>query len=205
MKICGLTSVADAELAVGLGATHVGCVLVADSPRGIDVERAGSIAAAVGERAVRVLVFRAPDLAAVRAAAARTGVDWVQVHAVDPGFYSALERAGLRTLRVHAVAAGSRDLPPLSPAPSPAAPALLDVGQGGSGQRFDWAQLGERAPDATFIAGGIDPDNVTELLQHRPWGIDLSSGVEHEPGVKDPVRLRRLFAAIEAQDQEVRP
>jgi phosphoribosylanthranilate isomerase len=73
---------------------------------------------------------------------------------------------------------------------------VLDVAAGGSGRRFDWALLGGRAPYATFIAGGITPDNVGALLRHAPWGIDVSSGVESAPGVKDGGRLKALFASL---------
>ena len=64
------------------------------------------------------------------------------------------------------------------------------------GQAFDWSILGGRAPHATFIAGGVTPENVSALLRQQPWGVDLSSGVESVPGVKDPIKLGRLFAAL---------
>jgi phosphoribosylanthranilate isomerase len=75
-------------------------------------------------------------------------------------------------------------------------PALLDVGGGGSGRSFDWDLLGTEAPPFTFVAGGIRPENVEALLEHRPYGIDLASGVESEPGVKDEEKLRELFDRI---------
>lgn len=87
-------------------------------------------------------------------------------------------------------------MPSLEPRPTRARPALLDVGGGGTGRGFDWTLLGARAPDATFVAGGIRPDNVRVLLKYRPYGIDLSSGVESSPGVKDPHKLRALFEEV---------
>jgi phosphoribosylanthranilate isomerase len=92
--------------------------------------------------------------------------------------------------------ASDRRLPELSPAPTDASPAVLDVGDGGSGTPFDWSLLAPRAPSATFIAGGVTPHNVSALLRYRPWGIDLSSGVERVPGEKDHGSLRLLFAAV---------
>ncbi|MEO6593473.1 MAG: hypothetical protein ABIP94_01825, partial [Planctomycetota bacterium] len=113
---------------------------------------------------------------------------------------AALAAARIVTHRVFKIAVDARALPvPVAePPPTADAPVIFDVGDGGSGCRFPWALLGERAPTATFIAGGITPDNVPALLWHRPWGIDLSSGVESTPGIKDAVRMCRLFAAIKA-------
>ncbi len=93
----------------------------------------------------------------------------------------------------------SSSLPRFEPPPTEAQPALLDVGGGGSGRCFDWTLLGERAPPATFIAGGIRPDNVRALLKYRPYGIDLASGVESAagvPGEKDEAKLRALFEEV---------
>ena len=70
---------------------------------------------------------------------------------------------------------------------------MFDVGGGGSGRAFDWRILGERAPERAFIAGGLRPENIGRLLPFRPWGVDVSSGIESAPGVKDPERLRRFF------------
>jgi phosphoribosylanthranilate isomerase len=79
-------------------------------------------------------------------------------------------------------------------------PVLLDIGAGGSGTPFDWRLLGRVAPPRLWIAGGITPENVDELLEHDPFGIDVSSGVEVAPGIKDARRLRKLFAAIDASN-----
>jgi phosphoribosylanthranilate isomerase len=73
---------------------------------------------------------------------------------------------------------------------------LLDVGDGGSGRSFRWEILGDEAPRGVFIAGGIRPDNVAALLSHHPYGIDLSSGIESSPGVKDPKSMTAFFEAV---------
>jgi phosphoribosylanthranilate isomerase len=88
-------------------------------------------------------------------------------------------------------------LPAFACHPEPHRPAVLDAGAGGRGRRFRWELLGPRAPDATFIAGGIGPHNVLELLRYRPYGLDLSSGVESAPGIKDPERLSLFFERLE--------
>jgi phosphoribosylanthranilate isomerase len=107
-----------------------------------------------------------------------------------------LESEGLRVLRVYGVDEDSRTLPARSIEPNEARPALLDVSGGGTGRRFDWRLLGSQAPPFTFVAGGIRAENIEELLLQRPYGVDLSSGVERAPGVKDEEKLRRFFERI---------
>jgi phosphoribosylanthranilate isomerase len=122
----------------------------------------------------------------------------VQLYRPSDADVRRLEDAGLAVLRVVDVSEQATELPPFPSRPSTKRPALLDVGGGGSGRRFDWKLLGPQAPECTFVAGGVRPDNVADLLEHRPYGIDLSSGVEREPGVKDERKLRELFDRIEA-------
>jgi phosphoribosylanthranilate isomerase len=196
IKICGVRRVADALLAVELGATHIGCVLAPDSPRCATVNEARELVAAVGSVAQVVLVFRNPTPEVVVEAGKATGIGHVQVHGVGEDFYRQLEARGLVPLRVYSMQKGVAKLPQLALAPTEGCPAFLDVGSGGSGRRFDWTVLNGQAPHATFIAGGVTPENASELLEQNPWGVDLSSGVESAPGVKDPDKLERLFAVL---------
>lgn len=209
IKICGLTRAEDLELAVVLGASHVGFVVAADSPRRVDPRHLVALArkcqTRVGDSAVAVLVSRGAALAEVIALARAAHIAHIQLHGAADAERSALAQAGLVPWRVHAVPTDATALPRLVPAPTASAPALLDVGRGGSGSAFDWSLLAPRAPDCTFIAGGINADNVSALLAHHPWGIDVSSGVEARPGVKDPARLRALFAAVAAGAKETAP
>ena len=199
VKICGLKRVEDAELAVTLGADFVGAVRTKSSPRCVSLGEARTLFAEVGDRAARVLVFRDVAIDDVIADAISAGADWVQLYRSSDEDARRLESAGLRVLRVVDVSEQATELPALSSRPLMRSPALLDVGGGGSGRRFDWNLLGDRAPEWTFVAGGIRPENVADLLAHRPYGIDLSSGVEREPGVKDERKLRELFERIEAR------
>lgn len=194
IKICGLTRPCDVDLAVALGATHLGFVLAHDSPRALTAGAAGALAVGAGP-AQPVLVFRRSSVADVLACVAQSGVRCVQLPAADERTCAAVAAGGVRVHRAHAVLGES--LPELQPPPNEQAPALLDVGDGGTGIRFDWRLLGDAAPPHTFVAGGITPENLPSLLGYRPWGIDLSSGVEAAPGIKDHARLRSLFAALE--------
>jgi phosphoribosylanthranilate isomerase len=197
VKICGLKRVRDAELAVSLGASFVGAVRTGGSPRRVSVDEARALFTEVGSRAERVLVFRDCALDEVLSDARASGSDWVQLYEASDANVRRIEQEGFRVLRVYTVTEAAGALPGFESEPSRERPALFDVGGGGSGRRFDWSLLGTEAPPFTFVAGGIRPENVEELLEHRPYGIDLSSGVEREPGVKDERKLRDLFRRIE--------
>lgn len=195
VKICGLRRVQDAELAVALGATHVGAVRTPESPRRASLDEARAIFDRVASKATRVLVFRDVPIEGVVRDASSSGADWVQLYGGSDADFERLESEGFRVLRVYRVEEDSRALPALLDS-SDARPALLDVAGGGTGRRFDWRLLGSEAPPFTFVAGGIRAENVEELLLHRPHGVDLSSGIERAPGVKDEEKLRMLFDRI---------
>ncbi len=196
VKICGLKRAEDAELAVTLGADLVGAVRTKSSPRCVSLPEAREIFSTIGSNAGRVLVFRDIPLGDALEDAHAAGADWVQLYDASDGDVRRARDEGFRVLRVYTMTEVARKLPEFEPAPRAETPSLLDVGGGGSGRRFDWGLLGTEAPPFTFIAGGIRPENVEDLLEHRPYGIDLSSGVEKEPGVKDGDKLRDLFDRI---------
>ena len=195
VKICGLTRPDDAALAVALGATHVGCVLAPDSPRTVGVKTVRAVFDAA-KGAMCVLVCRRVDVAAVVLAARAAAADAVQLHGYGEDALTEFEHAGLRVIRVYALAPDQGVLPTLAPEPTEERPAVLDLGPGGTGRSFRWEVLRGDAPRATFVAGGVRPENLRFLREHHPWGIDVSSGVESAPGRKDPERLRLLFEEV---------
>ncbi len=197
VKICGLTRPEDARLAVRLGATHVGCVMVPTSPRCASAEQAKSVFRAAGDGVRRVLVFKRQTPSAILEVARHVGTTDVQLYETPEEDALLLERKGMTVYRVQRIDADTGKLPALTPEPTTERPILLDVGGGGSGRTFRWKILGAQAPHAVFIAGGIRADNIAALLTHRPYGIDLSSGVESRPGLKDPARMTAFFEALE--------
>lgn len=201
VKVCGLTRPEDAEVALEIGATHLGCVLVPDSPRRVEIGQAREIRAAAG-KAELVLVFGPENAESIREAAEQVGTKSVQVYGGEPEEMEALEKAGFKVYRVHEIPSGSNLLPPLLPPPSPKRPCVLDVAQGASGITFPWEILGTEAPDGAFISGNVRPENVCALMTHSPYGIDVSTGVEYMPGIKDRDRLKLLFAAIQGTEEE---
>lgn len=196
VKICGLTRAEDAHLAVALGATHIGAVRTESSPRSLSPDKARELFAVAQGSVETVYVFRDVPLQQVIRDAKLSGASGVQLYGAAEQDVEAVASEGFRVYRVYGMEEDASSLPKLEPTPTDARPALVDVGGGGSGRRFDWSLLGERAPDATFIAGGIRPENVGALLKHHPYGIDIASGVESAPGVKDADKLRALFAEV---------
>lgn len=196
VKICGLTRPEDARLAVALGASHIGVVMAEGSPRRVTAIQARGIFEAAGDRVRHVLVFKNEKPSSILLRARAAGTTHVQLYGASEQDVELLEEAGLTVYRVHLVKPGASELPRLLPVPDERHPALIDTG-GGTGAAFAWEILAPQSPPATFIAGGIRPDNVRSLLAYRPYGIDLSSGVERAPAIKDPERLRLLFGNLE--------
>lgn len=200
VKICGLLRPEDARLAVRLGAGWIGIVRAPDSPRSASLDQARRvIEAAVSEdQGVRpVLATGRRTRAEVAADAAALGIRRVQPHGLSDAGVRALVAEGLIVHRVVPVPETAGRLPRFSTPGRSEGPLVFDVGGGGSGRSFDWRILGEIAPRRAFIAGGLRPENVACLLPYRPWGVDVSSGVEASPGVKDPTRMRAFFAELE--------
>jgi phosphoribosylanthranilate isomerase len=200
VKICGITRLEDAQLCVEAGVDALGFNFWPGSKRYIQVERAREIAAALPSGVLRVGVFVQASPEAVRETVKRVGLAAVQLHGdEDPALYSGVGVALWQVLRVADRMPG---------APSPAASAvLLDAkvaGFGGAGMRFDW-KLARAAADwalPVWIAGGLDPLNVGEALQlSGASGVDVASGVESAPGLKDPARVRAFIAAARAAEQ----
>ena len=199
IKICGLRRPEDARLAVRLGARWIGVVRAPDSPRSATLGEARRVIAAAREvdpevRPVLATGRRTRDEVASDAAA--LGVARVQPHGLSEAGIRTLTEAGLIVHRVVTVPESAARLPEFESPAEDAGPLVFDVGGGGSGRAFDWRILGERAPERAFIAGGLRPENIGRLLPYRPWGVDVSSGIESSPGVKDPERLRRFFDLV---------
>jgi phosphoribosylanthranilate isomerase len=198
VKICGITRQEDAELAVRLGAQAIGFVLWPASPRAVDVGEARQIAMGLQPSVWRTGVFVNSSPADVRRAVEAIGLDIVQLH----GDERIADFAGCGATIVKAVAL--RDVDHLEAAEAqPASVTLLvdaadPVRRGGTGLRANWALAARLARQRQIIlAGGLTADNVEEAIARvHPAGVDVSSGVEARPGIKDPVRMEQFFAAV---------
>lgn len=202
IKICGLTRREDVELACALGAAYVGFNFASVSPRRVSLETARDLSRATRSGVARVGVFvhetREEILKAIEAA----GLDLVQIHrslAADdldemPRPVIAVERVSSRGIEAAppALLARCRSV-------------LLDTAggrPGGTGTAFDWNVLaGKTWPVPLILAGGLGPENVAEAISCvRPAAVDVASGVESSPGIKDETRMRLFFKAV--QDAE---
>lgn len=212
IKICGLTRASDALAAVAAGADTLGVVL-APSPRQITLDQAEAVLAAVPAGATRVGVFVDPDLAFVAEAVARLGLGAVQLSGSESvEFCADLARtvAPATLVKAFSVAPGfnastvGRYLPFVSAI-------LLDTyvagSHGGTGRTFDWQAARALPPDVPLIvAGGLTPENVGDAVRAlRPCAVDVSSGVESAPGIKDHRKIQSFVAAVRAADEEEPP
>jgi phosphoribosylanthranilate isomerase len=196
VKICGLTRVADAELAVQLGADAVGFVFWPASPRSLDPAAARAIVRALPEGVMKVGVFVNQSVSFMNQVAGEAGLTHVQLHGDEtPDVAAALSVPVIKAIslagRGAVVEAWPADTVWLVDAHDPDR-------RGGTGTTADWAAAASLARTRrVWLAGGLTAANVEEAVrQVRPFGIDVSSGVEKAPGVKDQDRLRAFFAVV---------
>jgi phosphoribosylanthranilate isomerase len=206
LKVCGITRRDDALHAVEQGATAIGFVLWPRSPRYIAPERVADIVAALPPGVVTVGVFVNDPVDHVRATMERAGLTTVQLHGDEPPtFAERLAWPVVRAVRVDAVDSCGW----------PAETTLLldaidGATRGGTGQTIDWPQAADVARRRRVVlAGGLTAANVGEAIDRvRPFGVDVSSGVESAPGIKDLEQVARFLAnarsAFAAQGEGVR-
>lgn len=199
VKICGIRRLEDALLATELGASAIGFVFWPSSPRFVDPYRARSIVAALPPLVTTVGVFVDQPQEHVSGVARLLGLGAVQLHGQEsPQSY---QDEAQRTIKAVPVVADRDCLPDVKAVPARAT-VLLDahdpVKRGGTGRTIDWRQAAAAARVRRIIlSGGLNADNVRAAIDAvRPYAVDVSSGVESSPGVKDPGKLRALFAVL---------
>jgi phosphoribosylanthranilate isomerase len=199
IKICGITRAEDARLAADLGTCAVGFIFWPGSARAIEPQRARDIVRALPPFVTAVGVFVNQPVAEVEELAGFVRLGAVQLHGEEqPAMARALSHRVIKAVPLDADgrALGLEDWPDTL--------VLLDahdpVRRGGTGRRIDWHAAAAVARTRPIVlAGGLTADNVREAVaQVRPAAIDVSSGVEAAPGLKDHTRMRALFAAVAA-------
>jgi phosphoribosylanthranilate isomerase len=196
VKICGITRLEDALAAAAAGADAVGFNFWPGSRRFIAPEAARAIAWRLPPFVAAVGVFVNQDPAEVRRACAAAGCSAAQLHGDEPPADAAA--VGLPVLKAFRLGAPD-DLHALDRWPATAV--LLDApseGYGGSGRTVDWslARLAVEAGRTVVLSGGLAPENVAAAIRAvRPWAVDVASGVESSPGVKDRERVARFVRA----------
>ncbi|MFZ6002351.1 MAG: phosphoribosylanthranilate isomerase [Actinomycetota bacterium] len=199
VKICGVTTEEDALLAVAMGADAIGFNFVPSSPRSLATSRAADIAKRLPPEILTVGIFRDHAPERVVELTHQAGLRAAQLH----GHESAEDTRWVRERVPVVIKAFPGGDPELARAPGYGADiVMIDSASPGSGRVFDWS-LAEGAPSGLriLLAGGLTPENVAEAVGRvRPWGVDVASGVEAAPGVKDATRMRLFIrAAREAE------
>lgn len=200
VKVCGITRPEDAELAVELGAWAIGFILWDGSSRAADPAVAAGISAALRRRVVRVGVFVNASLEEIGHAAEALQLSHVQLHGDEgPAFCGEIaRRTGAKVIKAIRIAdaSGFRDLERFHTDYH-----LLDTAahglRGGSGRTWDWGLAARRRHKVPLIlSGGLTPENVAAgIAAVEPFAVDVASGVEVSPGVKDPDKLAAFMAA----------
>lgn len=207
IKICGVTTPEDAAMVAAAGADYIGLNFWDRSKRYLPPERAAEVAAAAraAGKAQLVGVFVEPDPDDVTAVLARVDLDLVQLHGDEsPDHVAAIALAAKHPVWKAVAASANADLDGLDA--WHVAAVLLDTpspDRGGTGIAFDWAiavECQRRYPDRHLVlAGGLTAENVAHAIELvSPWAVDVASGVERAPGLKDAARVRSFIDAVRA-------
>jgi len=199
VKVCGVTTVADAVACVEAGVDSVGVNLVASSVRRVDEALVQAVVKAIGAKALVVAVvadMSVPDMLALKEA---TGVGCLQLHGNEAAAsVSALLPHAYKAVRV----ANEADVATAEAMPGDyvLVDARMEGSLGGTGRTFDWKLVkGLASRRRLVLAGGLTPANVAEAVATvRPWCVDVASGVESAPGVKDMEKVRAFVEATRA-------
>jgi len=203
IKICGLTRIEDVQAAVASGANAIGFVFTA-SPRRISAETAVQLSAGIPSDVLRVGLFLNQDRSEIEQVISNVRLDVLQFHGSESE--QECNAHGLPWLKAVAmentqsVSQAERDFPS-------ATGLLLDshgAGErGGSGKKFDWS-LSCQSSKPLWLAGGLNPDNVAMAIRTvRPYAVDVSSGVEASPGIKDADRIQNFIKAVKDVESEI--
>lgn len=220
VKVCGTTNLHDAQVSVSLGADALGFIF-APSPRQVEMARAAEIVAALPDGVEKIGVFVNESPARVAEIVTQVGLTGAQLHGDEPAeelpcFRQALgDRRIIKTLQTSTLLGAGEDvLARYLQSRDSIDAVLLDSGTavkpGGTGIPFDWKEAAPvaaaiKAVVPVIIAGGLNAQNAGEALRlFHPWGLDVVSGVEREPGKKDEAKLRDFVAAVRREQAEVR-
>jgi phosphoribosylanthranilate isomerase len=206
VKVCGITRLEDAEAAVAAGARALGFIFWPESPRFLDPHRARAIVSALPPFVTTVGVFVNQPIAYVNGVAALARLSAVQLHGDETIDEAArVARPVVKAIGVSAATqAGAADAWPAR------VTMLVDAHdprrRGGTGRTIDWTVAAAiAARRRTILSGGLTADNVADAVARvRPFGIDISSGVERAPGIKDHARMRALFEVVHDIDHAAR-
>jgi len=206
IKICGITNLEDAQWAAECGADAIGFVF-AESPRRIAPERAREILRQLEPFVTGVGVFVDLPADQVKSTLNITGCAVAQLHGSEPPEYldQLAPYGAIKAIRVGA-ALDATYIGRYKEARAILLDTLVEGSTGGTGQRFDPKLAGALVQEGwrVIVAGGLTPENVADVVASaRPYGVDVSTGVERAPGRKDPEKVARFIAAVRAADRSL--
>lgn len=198
IKICGLTTLADAAVAAELALDAVGLVFYEPSPRNVSMTMARSICAELPALTTIVGLFVDAELEAVKKVLDQVPLDILQFHGNETEAYC--QSFGRRYMKAIRMKPGLDPFQAIAEYPSASA-ILLDAYQeglvGGTGTQFDWERVPAASPQPIVLAGGLTPDNVAQAVtQTAVYGVDVSGGVEQSRGVKSAQKMRDFVAVV---------
>lgn len=203
IKICGMTDVSQVKYAVSLGVDAIGLILHANSPRLISVERARLIREVVPAFVSLVGVFVDASREQIEGSIATVGLDLVQLHGVETEEFSqTLSKPYVKAIRAKSIEQVARDCNAFPSARAILVDPYIKGQHGGTGQSLDkalWPSGDSRKP--LILAGGLSADNVGQrITQFSPFAVDLNSGLESEPGVKDSELVAKAVRQVYLAD-----
>jgi phosphoribosylanthranilate isomerase len=201
VKVCGITRPEDGRMAAEAGADAIGLVFYPPSPRFLSIERAVEIRDALPPFVQAVALFVNPDAAQVAQVIGRVKPSLLQFHGEErPAFCEEFSVPYVKACRVREGVDLLEYLRPFSRASA----WLLDshvAEYGGVGERFDWSLAPAQRERPLILSGGLTPGNVREAIRRvRPWGVDVSSGVESAKGIKDAGKIAAFIAEVRNED-----
>ncbi|MSU35960.1 MAG: phosphoribosylanthranilate isomerase [Pedosphaera sp.] len=200
IKICGVTSLSDARFAVDQGADALGFVFYSSSPRYLPVAAAAQISRGLPPFVARVGLFVDATIEHIRDVISACNLDTIQLHGDEPPEYCRHFAGVAKVIKAFRVRdAQSLDLMTRYETDAWLLDSYVPGKRGGTGHTFNWglAMEAKMLGRPIILSGGLDPVNVTEAIRRvRPYAVDVSSGVESEPGRKDPTRVQAFIQAV---------
>ena len=198
IKVCGITNVADAMAAVELGVRVIGLVFYAPSPRAVSVSTARAIVDALGPFVTTVGLFVNADKQTVEAVLQQVPLQVLQFHGdEEPAFCQQFNRPWIKALRMKPGMDVANALQRYRDASAILLDSYKEGVPGGTGETFAWGALPDHLAVPVIVAGGLNADNVAAAISTmHPYAVDVSSGVEREPGKKDSQKIQAFIEAV---------
>lgn len=200
IKICGIRKLEDARVAVNAGADAIGLVFYPASPRAVEIQQAKQIAQGLPPFVSLTGLFVNATHAAVESVLRSVALDLLQFHGDETAdFCSQFGRRWIKAIRVQAAGDIERAFDAYPDANGLLVDAFSAAAYGGTGQVFDWSLIPQHRPLPLVLAGGLTVDNVAQAIRTvKPWGVDVSGGVEKSKGIKDQKLMMQFIQEVQS-------